>query len=83
MGSWGSDLVQDELRLRARPLLRNGPGFAVPVMVDTGQVPGSRQYTVGPEFAAVLDQLDCTTVICPGQTARGDEWKNLIVVQER
>lgn len=28
---------------------------------------------------AVLDQFDCTTVICPGQTARVDEWKNLIV----
>ena len=31
---------------------------------------------------AILDQLDCTTVICPGQTARVDEWKNLIVTQE-
>jgi N-methylhydantoinase A len=28
---------------------------------------------------AVLDQFDCTTVICPGQMARVDEWKNLIV----
>jgi len=28
---------------------------------------------------AVLDQFDCTTVICPGQTARVDEWKNLVV----
>jgi N-methylhydantoinase A len=28
---------------------------------------------------AILDQLDCTTVIQPGQTARVDEWKNLIV----
>jgi N-methylhydantoinase A len=32
---------------------------------------------------AILDQLDCTTVICPGQSARVDEWKNLIVTQER
>jgi N-methylhydantoinase A len=32
---------------------------------------------------AILDQLDCTTVICPGQTARVDEWKNLIVTQAR
>src|SRR5947208_2708261 len=31
---------------------------------------------------AVLDQLDCTTVIYPGQTARVDEWKNLIVTGE-
>jgi N-methylhydantoinase A len=39
---------------------------------------------VGQSFAgpAVLDQLDCTTVICPGQVARVDEWKNLIVTQE-
>jgi N-methylhydantoinase A len=28
---------------------------------------------------AILDQFDCTTVIFPGQMARVDEWKNLIV----
>src|SRR3954468_21514820 len=28
---------------------------------------------------AILDQFDCTTVIYAGQTARVDEWKNLIV----
>jgi N-methylhydantoinase A len=32
---------------------------------------------------AVLDQFDCTTVIYPGQTALVDEWKNLIVTQEK
>ena len=32
---------------------------------------------------AILDQFDCTTVIYPGQTARVDEWKNLIVTQKR
>jgi N-methylhydantoinase A len=32
---------------------------------------------------AVLDQFDCTTVLCPGQTARVDEWKNLIVTMEK
>ena len=32
---------------------------------------------------AILDQFDCTTVICPGQTARVDEWKNLIVTWNR
>jgi N-methylhydantoinase A len=39
---------------------------------------------VGQEVAgpAVLDQFDCTTVLCPGQTARVDEWKNLIVTVE-
>jgi N-methylhydantoinase A len=31
---------------------------------------------------AILDQFDCTTVIYGGQTARVDEWKNLIVTQE-
>jgi N-methylhydantoinase A len=40
---------------------------------------------VGLSFAgpAVLDQFDCTTVIAPGQVARVDEWKNLIVTQEK
>jgi N-methylhydantoinase A len=32
---------------------------------------------------AVLDQFDCTTVLCPGQTAKVDEWKNLIVTMEK
>jgi N-methylhydantoinase A len=31
---------------------------------------------------AILDQFDCTTVICPSQVARVDEWKNLIVTGE-
>jgi len=53
LGTLGGELVQDQLRVRARPLLRNGPGFAVPVLVDTGEIPGSRQYTIGPEFAMV------------------------------
>jgi N-methylhydantoinase A len=30
---------------------------------------------------AILDQLDCTTVLYPGQAARVDEWKNLIVTR--
>ena len=36
---------------------------------------------VGLSFAgpAIVEQLDCTTVLCPGQTAHVDEWKNLIV----
>jgi N-methylhydantoinase A len=28
---------------------------------------------------AIVEQLDCTTVVCPGQIAHVDEWKNLIV----
>jgi phosphate-selective porin OprO/OprP len=54
LGYWGGEIVQDQLRDRARTLLRNAPGFAVPVLVDTGEVPGSRQYTIGPEFALVV-----------------------------
>ena len=30
---------------------------------------------------AILDQFDCTTVVCPGQTARVDEWKNIIITE--
>jgi phosphate-selective porin OprO/OprP len=54
LGFFAGELEESNLRVRARPLLRNGPGFAVPVLVDTGQIPGSRQYTIGPEFAMVL-----------------------------
>jgi phosphate-selective porin OprO/OprP len=57
LGYWGGEIVQDELRVRARPLLRNAPGFAVPVLVDTGEVPGNLQYTIAPEFAMVLGPL--------------------------
>jgi N-methylhydantoinase A len=32
---------------------------------------------------AILDQFDCTTVICADQIARVDAWKNLIVTQEQ
>jgi N-methylhydantoinase A len=31
---------------------------------------------------AILDQFDCTTILCAGQVARVDEWKNLIVTRE-
>jgi N-methylhydantoinase A len=36
---------------------------------------------VGVTFSgpAVIDQFDCTTVVYPGQEARIDEFKNLIV----
>ena len=30
---------------------------------------------------AILDQFDCTTIVCPGQTARVDEWKNIIITE--
>jgi N-methylhydantoinase A len=35
------------------------------------------------EGPAILEQFDCTTVICPEQIARVDEWKNLIVTEKR
>jgi N-methylhydantoinase A len=35
------------------------------------------------EGPAILDQFDCTTVLCPGQMARVDEYKNLIVRMDR
>ncbi len=57
LGYWGGEIVQDELRDRARVLLRNAPGFTVPILVDTMEVPGSHQYTLGPEFALVLGSL--------------------------
>jgi phosphate-selective porin OprO and OprP len=57
LGYWGGEVVQDELRDRARVLLRNAPGFTVPILVDTMEVPGSHQYTLGPEFALVLGSL--------------------------
>src|SRR5262244_3235951 len=42
------------------------------------------QLDVGSRLAgpAILAQLDCTTVIRPGQVGRIDEWKNLIVTQD-
>jgi phosphate-selective porin OprO and OprP len=57
LGYWGGQLAEDEIRLRARPLLRNGPGFAVPILVDTGQIPAGTQQTIGPEFALVRGPL--------------------------
>jgi phosphate-selective porin OprO/OprP len=52
-GTLDGEVVQNQLRVRARPLLRNAPGYAVPILVDTGEVTGNRQYTLAPEFALV------------------------------
>ena len=30
---------------------------------------------------AILDQFDCTTLVCPGQAAHVDEWKNVIITE--
>jgi phosphate-selective porin OprO and OprP len=53
-GTLDGEVVQDQLRDRTRTLFFNAPGYAVPVLANTGTLGGSRQYTLGPEFAAVL-----------------------------
>jgi phosphate-selective porin OprO/OprP len=55
VGTLDGELVQNQIRVRDRPELRNGPGYANPVLVDTGTIGGSRQYMLAPEFAAVID----------------------------
>jgi N-methylhydantoinase A len=54
-------------------------GLAVPCPVYQREKLDVGMTLRGP---AILDQFDCTTVICAGQVARVDEWKNLIVTQE-
>src|SRR5207248_618921 len=54
MGTLNGELPQNQIKVRARPLLRNGPGYAVPVLVDTGEVPGSRTYILAPALGAVF-----------------------------
>ncbi|MBC8115412.1 MAG: hypothetical protein H7062_13595 [Candidatus Saccharimonas sp.] len=56
-GASHGSLVNNEFRVRARPALRNGPGYAVPVIVDTGTLPGTNQFLIGPELAAVFGPL--------------------------
>ena len=63
--------------IEARPVRFDGLAVSCPVYqrekLDVGAT------LRGP---AILDQFDCTTVICAGQTARVDQWKNLIVTQD-
>jgi phosphate-selective porin OprO/OprP len=56
-GFFGGQIEQNQLRVRDRPLLRNAPGFAVPILVDTGTLGGTNQWTFGPEFAAVMGRV--------------------------
>jgi phosphate-selective porin OprO/OprP len=63
-GTLDGDNVQDQLRVRARPALRNGPGFAVPVLVNTGDIPGNKQFTLAPEFALVWNALTVQAEWC-------------------
>ena len=63
-------VLADALRARRRVRF-DGAAVECPVYqrekIDVGLT------VAGP---AVLDQFDCTTVLCPGQVARVDEWKN-------
>jgi N-methylhydantoinase A len=64
--------------LRGRRQVRfDGMSFACPVYqrerIDVGVA------IAGP---AILDQFDCTTIVCPGQTARVDQWKNLMITED-
>jgi len=68
--------IADALR-ETRPVRFDGKTMACPVYQREKLDVGLKLR--GP---AILDQFDCTTVICTGQTARVDEWKNLIVTEE-
>src|SRR5262249_38118726 len=72
-----SAALADALRETRRARF-DGKGIECPVyqreQLDVGlAVPGP----------AILDQFACTTVISPGQRARVDEWRNLIVTEGR
>jgi N-methylhydantoinase A len=68
--------VADALR-ETRPVRFDGKTVSCPVYqrekLDVGA------SIRGP---AILDQFDCTTIICAGTVARVDEWKNLIVTED-
>ena len=65
--------MHEALRER-RPARFNGVTIDCPVYQRD-------RLDVGVRFAgpAIIDQLDCTSVIPPGQTARVDEFKNILV----
>ena len=66
-----------DARRDTRPVRFDGAERECPVywreLIDVGEA------VAGP---AILDQLDCTTVIYPGQVGRVDAWKNLIIAEE-
>jgi N-methylhydantoinase A len=67
-----------DARRATRPVRFDGTTIECPVyqreQLDVG---------LAVEGPTVLDQFDCTTVLCAGQVARVDEWKNLIVTMEK
>jgi len=73
LGALYGDLIRDERRFRARPVLRNGPGYAVPLMVDTGQIPARNHVQLCPEFAAVAGPFTL-------QAEYAAEWVNEVTV---
>ena len=73
----GATLDGRAARDAARALRRQGASTARSISASSST---SACTLPGP---AILDQFDCTTVICPGQVARVDEWKNLIVTRWR
>jgi N-methylhydantoinase A len=67
--------LKDALR-ETRPARFDGTTLDCPVYQREG-------LDVGISFAgpAIIDQLDCTTVIPPGHTARVDEFKNILIAK--
>ena len=69
--------VEDALRAR-RPVRFDGRSISCPIYqrdrLDVG---------AALEGPAIIEQLDCTTVLYPGQLARVDEFKNLRVTARR
>jgi phosphate-selective porin OprO/OprP len=85
LGTLDGELPENQLRVRARPLLRNGPGYANPILVDTGTITASRQYTIAPEFAAVAGswtfQAEWTGQVVTDATPAGGTNQGTILYQ--
>lgn len=67
----------EDARRGTRSARFDGAEFECPIYARERLDVGSN--VCGP---AILEQFDCTTIIRPGQVARVDEWKNLVVTQE-
>jgi len=67
-----------DARTGARPAYFDGRFVDTPCFDRRGLGPGAS--VSGP---AVIEQLDCTTVVLPGQAARVDGYLNLVVQEER
>jgi N-methylhydantoinase A len=67
-----------DARTGGRPAYFDGRFVDTPCYDRSGLGPGAS--VSGP---AVIEQLDCTTVVLPGQIARVDGYLNLVVQEER